>query len=82
MDMKHAIAVSYLNMSLGRKVRQELTDVLQPAWPLKHISMLMDVSPSLKNNQSLPLISELTPNRSFVNLFSTLKQREQAMTAY
>lgn len=31
MDMKHAVTVSYLNMSLGGKVRQQLTDVLQPA---------------------------------------------------
>ncbi len=30
-DMKHAVTVSYLNMSLGGKVRQQLTDVLQPA---------------------------------------------------
>lgn len=30
MDMKHAVTVSYLNMSLGGKVRQQLTDVLQP----------------------------------------------------
>lgn len=31
MDMKHAVTVSYLNMSLGEKVRQQLSDVLQPA---------------------------------------------------
>lgn len=31
MDMKHAVTVPYLNMSLGGKVRQQLTDVLQPA---------------------------------------------------
>lgn len=42
-DMKHAVTVSYLSVSLSEKVRQQLTDVLQPAWPLKHISMLMDV---------------------------------------
>lgn len=30
-DMKHAVTVSYLNMSLGEKVRQQLSDVLQPA---------------------------------------------------
>lgn len=42
-DMKHAVTGSYLNVSLSGKVRQQLTDVLQPAWPLKHISMLMDV---------------------------------------
>lgn len=43
MDMKHAVTVSYLNMSLRGKVRQQLTDVLQRAWSLKHISTLMDV---------------------------------------
>lgn len=42
-DMKHTVTVSYLNVSLSGKVRQQLTDVLQPARPLKHISMLMDV---------------------------------------
>ena len=42
-NMKHAVTVSYLKMSQGGKVRQQPTDVLQPAWPLKHISMLMDV---------------------------------------
>lgn len=42
-DMKHAVTVSYLSVSPSEKVRQQLTDVLQPAWPLKHISMLMDV---------------------------------------
>lgn len=31
MNMKHAITVSYLKMSLGGKVRQQPTDVLQPA---------------------------------------------------
>lgn len=30
MDMKHAVTVSYLNVSLGEKVRQQLSDVLQP----------------------------------------------------
>lgn len=30
-DMKYAVTVSYLNMSLGGKVRQQLSDVLQPA---------------------------------------------------
>lgn len=30
-DMKYAVTVSYLNVSLGGKVRQQLSDVLQPA---------------------------------------------------
>lgn len=42
-DMKHAVTGSYLNVSLSGKVRQQPADVLQPAQPLKHISMLMDV---------------------------------------
>lgn len=51
MDMKHAVTVSYLDMSLRGKVRQQLTDVLQRAWSLKHISTLMDVRCRLKKKQ-------------------------------
>ena len=71
-DMKHAVTVSYLNMSLGGKVRQQLTDVLQPAWPLKHISMLMDVRCSLKKkNRACPWFLSSFLTTVFLNLFFT-----------
>lgn len=78
--MKHAVTVSYLNVSLGGKVRQQLTDVLQPAGLLKHISMLMDVRCSLKKTRhNSPLISELILNDSFRNLFFMLHKWNKQM---
>lgn len=84
MDEKHAFAVSYLNMSQGKKVRQQFTDVLQTAWPLKHISMLMDVRCSLKRTMTcswflssfLTLVFQ-THNSYFTNQASKYRQWTQ-----
>lgn len=77
MDMKHAVTVSYLNMSLGGKVRQQLTDVLQPAWPLKHISMVMDVRCSLKKPIACPWFLSPFLTTVFLNLFFMLHKMNQ-----
>lgn len=77
MDMKHAVTVSYLNMSLGGKVRQQLTDVLQPAWPLKHISMLMDVRCSFKKKTQFALDFWAHSRLQFSKLILYASQMEQ-----
>lgn len=79
-DMKHAVTGSYLNVSLSGKVRQQLTDVLQPAWPLKHISMLMDVR-CRPQKHALDLLHPPPPSLDFSlpNLLFTLSKRNDGL---
>lgn len=82
-DMKHAVTVSYLNVSLSGKVRQQLADVLQPAQPLKHISMLIDVRCRLQKH-ALDLLrsSYPPPPLRFSKLTLHARQMEQGTVKY
>lgn len=80
-DMKHTVTVSYLNVSLSGKVRQQLADVLQPAQPLKHISMLMDVRCRLQKH-ALDLLRSSYPPPRFIKLTLHARQMEQATVKY
>lgn len=80
-DMKPAVTVSYLNVSLSGKVRQQLADVLQPAQPLKHISMLMDVRCRLQKH-ALDLLRSSYPPPRFIKLTLHARRMEQATVKY